>query len=354
LKKSATWRSPSNIALVKYWGKYSKQIPANPSISFTLNDCYTETEVILDDKKTDATFSFEVILDGESKPDFAPKIEKFFKQIVDDAPFLTEHHFTIKTHNSFPHSSGIASSASGMSALALCLLSLKEEITGTKESDFYRKASEWARLGSGSASRSVYGGLVEWGRFAGMPESNDEFAVPFSGEVAEVFKTFCDYVLLVEVGAKSVSSTAGHGLMDNHPFAERRFLQAHENLEKLTEILASGDLEAFGNLVESEALTLHAMMMTSDPSYILMKPNTVHIIERIREFRKETETPVYFTLDAGANVHVLFPAVAEQKVKSFVDSELTQFLKDGRYICDRVGEGPVLVGSKESGVRNRE
>ena len=341
MNKKVSWRSPSNIALVKYWGKYPNQIPANPSISFTLNDCYTETEVGLSEKASNSEFSFEVILDGESKPDFAPKIEKFFNAIVDQASFLKDYHFTINTHNSFPHSSGIASSASGMSALALCLLSLKEEIIGTKEGDFYRKASEWARLGSGSASRSVYGGLVEWGRFAGLPESNDEYAVPFSGDVAEVFKNFCDYVLLVEVGAKSVSSTAGHGLMNNHPYAERRFLQAHENLDKLSDILAKGDVEAFGNLVESEALTLHAMMMTSDPSYILMKPNTVQIIEQIRQYRTETGIQVYFTLDAGANVHVLFPAVEEQKVKSFVDSQLKQYLREGRYICDRVGEGAV-------------
>lgn len=347
MNKTVSWRSPSNIALVKYWGKHANQIPANPSISFTLSECYTQTEVAVSEMKESGDFSFEVILDGESRPDFAPKIEKFFKAIVDEAPFLKEYHFTINTHNSFPHSSGIASSASGMSALALCILSLREELTGNKEEDFYRKASEWSRLGSGSASRSVYGGLVEWGRFAGLPESSDEYAVPFSGEVADVFKTFRDYVLLVEVGAKSVSSTAGHGLMNNHPFAERRFLQAHENLDKLSEILAQGDVEAFGNLVESEALTLHAMMMTSDPSYILMKPNTVHIIERIRSFRKETGTQVYFTLDAGANVHMLFPAAAEQKVKAFVDSELVQYLKEGKYIEDKVGSGPVLVASKE-------
>lgn len=343
MNKKVSWRSPSNIALVKYWGKYDDQIPANPSISFTLNNCYTETEVELDQKKSDAIFSFEILLDDETRPDFAPKIEKFFKAIVDEATFLKDYHFTINTHNSFPHSSGIASSASGMSALALCLLSLKEEITGKKEEDFYRKASEWSRLGSGSASRSVYGGLVEWGQFPGLPESRDEYAVPFSGKVDAVFKSFCDYVLLVEVGAKSVSSTAGHGLMNNHPYAERRFLQAHENLDKLSRILADGDVGAFGNLVESEALTLHAMMMTSDPSYILMKPHTVSIIERIREFRKETGTLVFFTLDAGANVHVLFPSAVEQKVKAFVESELVPYLNNGKYIKDRVGRGPDKV-----------
>ncbi len=341
---TSTWRSPSNIALVKYWGKYDNQIPANPSISFTLNECYTETEVSLSEKTAEVDFDFEVLLDGEPKPDFKGKIEKFFNTIVDEAPFLKEYKLTIKTHNSFPHSSGIASSASGMSALALCLLSLKATLTGEEETNFFQKASEWARLGSGSASRSVYGGLVQWGRFAGLRESSYHYAIPYKGEVHEVFKTFKDYVLLVEVGSKSVSSTAGHGLMNNHPFAERRFLQAHENLEKLTNILKSGDLEAFGNLVESEALTLHGMMMTSNPYFILMKPNTVAIIDKIWQFRKETKTPLYFTLDAGANVHLLFPATAEVAVEKFVEAELKGYLKDGRYIKDGVGNGPVKIG----------
>lgn len=340
---TASWRSPSNIALVKYWGKHANQIPANPSISFTLNDCYTETEVTLSEKTSTETFDFEVLLDGTLQPDFKPKIEKFFKSIVDEAPFLKEYQPTIKTHNSFPHSSGIASSASGMSALALCLLSLKESLTGKEEDDFYKTASRWARLGSGSASRSVYGGLVEWGQFAGLRESSDEYAVPFQQTIHEVFKDFRDYVLLVEVGSKSVSSTAGHGLMKNHPFAERRFLQAHENLEKLSGILATGDLNAFGQLVESEALTLHAMMMTSDPYFILMKPNTVAIIDRIWQFRKETGHPLFFTLDAGANVHLLFPANVENEVNDFVGKELTGFLKEGKYIRDKVGQGPERV-----------
>lgn len=338
-----SWQSPSNIALIKYWGKHDPQLPANPSLSFTLDACHTRTEVELSDKKSNTNFEFEVLLDGKAAPGFAPKIEAFFTKIEKEATFLKEHHFNIRTHNSFPHSSGIASSASGMSALALCLLSLKEKLTAKKESDFYKKASEWARLGSGSASRSVYGFLVEWGEFAGIQESSDHFAIPYKGKVDPVFKSFKDYVLLVEEGSKSVSSTAGHGLMKGHPYAERRFLQAHENLQQLLETLATGDLEKFGNIVESEALTLHAMMMTSSPYFILMKPNTVHILQEVWNFRKETGTPLYFTLDAGANVHLLFPAEAEQRVKELVDSSLTPYLKNGKYICDQVGQGPQKI-----------
>ena len=340
---SSKWRSPSNIALVKYWGKHPNQIPANPSLSFTLKECYTETEVVLNSKVSEEEFDFEVLLDGMPEEKFKPKILKFFKSIVKEASFLREYHLSIKTRNSFPHSSGIASSASGMSALALCLLSLKKSIDGDLKVDFKQKASEWARLGSGSASRSIYPELVQWGKSSNASDSSDEYATTYKGKVHEVFKSFKDYVLLVEVGSKSVSSTAGHGLMNNHPFANQRFEQAHENLAKLETILASGDLNAFGTLIESEALTLHAMMMTSEPYFILMKPNTVQIIDLIWKFRKETNTPLFFTLDAGANVHLLFPNSIETEVENFVESELKGFLKDGRYIKDGVGTGAIEI-----------
>lgn len=341
--KSATWRSPSNIALVKYWGKYKNQIPANPSLSFTLSESYTQTSVTLTGDDASEDFEFALLFEGEAKPEFKPKIQTFLKRIEAELDFLKGKRFVIETRNSFPHSSGIASSASGMSALALCLLSLKEELTGQKEADFYQKASEWARLGSGSASRSVYGPLALWGQFSGEPASSNEYAIRYSGKTAAVFENFCDYILLVEKGQKQVSSTAGHGLMENHPYAERRFLQAHENLSRLQDHLKNGDLHNFGQLVESEALTLHAMMMTSTPYFMLMKPNTLQIIEKIWDLRKATEIPAYFTLDAGANVHLLFPQENEQAVKEWVNLEIKGLLNDGDYICDRVGNGPVKL-----------
>lgn len=339
----STWRSPSNIALVKYWGKYANQIPANPSISFTLSQSYTQTTVSIEGDSGHEGIDFDLYLDGELKPEFKDKVQQFIERIKEELGPLQGKKLKIETHNSFPHSSGIASSASGMSALALCLLDLRSEIGKIKELDFERKASEWARLGSGSASRSVYGPLGQWGEFSGIPESSDEYAIPYQGEVAPVFQDFQDCILLVEKGQKQVSSTAGHGLMNNHPFAKERFKQAHRNLEELLSILKSGDIQAFGNLVESEALTLHAMMMSSNPYFILMKPNTLQIIEAIWAFRKETEIPAYFTLDAGANVHLLFPKAFEQKVLDFVNQIVLPYLKNGEYICDRVGHGPEKI-----------
>ena len=343
-KGNFQWSSPSNIALVKYWGKKDKQIPANPSVSFTLNNCKTITKLAFAKKDTQDTFSFDLLFEGKPKEDFKPKIQQFFERVLVYLPFLKEYHFTIDTENTFPHSSGIASSASGMAALAMNLMSLEKALSrnfGTEmtEEYFYKKASFLARLGSGSACRSVKGEIVVWGKHEQIQGSSDLFGVEFTNKIHENFNNFQDTILLVDKGEKQVSSSLGHNLMNGHPFAERRFTQAHENLNNLIEIFESGNLDEFIKIVESEALTLHAMMMTSMPYFILMKPNTLEIINAIWKFRNETKIPVCFTLDAGANVHVLYPENEKEKVLQFIQNELVGYCQNGQYICDEIGNG---------------
>lgn len=340
-KGEVTWKSPSNIALIKYWGKEANQIPANPSISFTLNACATTTTIIY--KKLEnkgINFSFDLFFEGSLNEDFKPKIETFLKRVEVYLPFLKSYHFVIKTSNSFPHSSGIASSASGLSALALGLMSLEKELNpDITEEYFINKASFLARLGSGSAARSIQGDLVQWGAHKEIENSSNLYAIKYPYKIHSVFKKYHDTILLVDKGQKEVSSTVGHNLMHGHPFAEQRFNQAHENLLKLKAVFADGDLKTFIEIVESEALTLHAMMMTSLPYFVLMKPNTLEIINKIWTFRKRTNTHVCFTLDAGANVHVLYPESEKEEVFHFIKDELVAFCQNGQYICDQIGFG---------------
>lgn len=335
------WKSPSNIALVKYWGKKKNQIPANPSVSFTLDTCATDTSISYQKlEAASSTFSFELFFEGKPKEDFKPKIETFFKRIEAYLPFLKEYHFKIETSNSFPHSSGIASSASGMSALALCLMSMEREFGPEMENDYFnKKASFLARLGSGSACRSIEGPLVQWGEHSNIEDSSNLYGIPYPYKIHDIFRNFQDTILLVDEGQKQVSSTVGHELMHGHPFAEQRFGQAHKHLTDFRSILADGNLEEFIKIVESEALTLHAMMMTSHPYFILMKPNTLEIINRIWSFREASKANVCFTLDAGANVHVLYPEEEKKAVYEFIKSELLQFCEKGKHICDRTGLG---------------
>ena len=336
---SFQWSAPSNIALVKYWGKKENQIPANPSISFTLNNCKTVTKLTVLKKEDKEEFSFNLLFEGKPKEDFKPKIQKFLERIELYCPFLKDYHLTIDTENTFPHSSGIASSASGMGALAINIMNLEKTINPSISDDyFYQKASFLARLGSGSACRSIKGEVIVWGNHKEIENSSDLFGVEFS-EVHSNFKNFQDTILLVDKGEKQVSSTVGHDLMHNHPYAAKRFEQAHENLSKIKAILSAGNVSEFIKIVESEALTLHAMMMTSMPYFILMKPNTLEIINKIWKFRYETHIPVCFTLDAGANVHVLYPENVKEKVLEFIKNELVGYCQNGQYICDQIGTG---------------
>lgn len=327
---------PSNIALIKYWGKYEGQIPANPSISYTLNLCKTYTEI---EFLANENFSVQTFLAGKEEVKFAEKIEKYFKNIEQYLPWILKGKYIIKTDNTFPHSSGIASSASGFGAIAKCLMNLDAQFSGKIEEDFkLKKASFLARLGSGSACRSLYNGLIVWGKTQEVADSSDLFAVPYpNSEIHPVFKKFNDWVLLVHEGEKSVSSTVGHGLMDDNAYAERRFAEAHENFKILKDILKTGDMKRFITLVEHEALTLHAMMMMSNPAYILMKSGTLEIINKIWNFRKEKDVSVFFTLDAGANVHVLFPENEHSEaIKEFIEKELLLFTQNGKMVQDEM------------------
>ena len=339
-KQTYKWQTPSNIALVKYWGKSNPQIPKNASISFTLNNCHTTTSIHFSKKENTGEVTFDLFFEGKRKEAFKPKIAQFFDRIKEYCPYVFEYEMMIDSENSFPHSSGIASSASGLSAIAMCLMSLEKQLTPSLTEDFInKKASFLARLGSGSASRSIEGPLVVWGNHPEIEGSSDLFGVQFPNQVHANFKNYQDTILLVDKGEKQVSSTVGHDLMHDHPFAEQRFIQANENLSKLSEILQNGDLDSFINLVESEALTLHAMMLTSNPYFILMKPSTLQVIQKIWNYRKETKSKICFTLDAGANVHVLYPNAEKETVNNFIANELASFCQNRQYILDNVGFG---------------
>ncbi len=337
--KEITYQCPSNIALVKYWGKKSGgvQLPANASISWTLSNLFAKTTV---SQEMASSLEVDFYLDGQLKENFVPKIKQFLDRIIPLAPELNNRKYTIHSTNNFPHGAGIASSAAGFGALALCFAELEGKFVSSSE-EFYARASEFARLGSGSACRSVYALPAVWGHHNDIPGSSDIHAVPFPFEIHENLKNWMDAVLIIDDGEKSVSSTEGHDLLKNHPYAEARFKQANTNLTRISECFVSGDVDTFMKIVESEALQLHAMMMSSEPYYLLVKPNTLAAIEKVWAFRRQTNTPVCFTLDAGANVHVLFPKSSEIQVKNFIETELLPYCKNQLYLCSDTGGLPI-------------
>ena len=335
------WRCPSNIALVKYWGKHDFQKPMNPSLSFVLQNAFTETSVELHkDGEQKVEFFFEGIAS-----DFADRIEKYLDHLSSKLPWINKYNFRILSHNSFPHSAGIASSASSFGALALCLTEIDFALSGKdiKSHDFWMMASELSRIGSGSACRSVYPGFALWGLTHLFESSGDEYAIALTEGIQPVFSGLRDAILLVDSGIKEVSSTAGHQLMNDHIFQHSRIAQAHENINELYLALLTGNQKKFIEVVESEALSLHAMMMTSNPWYILMKPNSLEIINRIRRFREKTTIPVCFTMDAGPNIHLLYFSENVTDVKAFIERELLAFCENGKWIDDHIGKGPIRL-----------
>lgn len=336
---SISVQSPSNIALVKYWGKKPIQIPANSSISFTLKNCYTQTTISFEKSNE---FQIDVSVDGKKNIAFLPKIEQFFRRIKEYSPYVYDYKLQIDTLNTFPHSSGIASSASGFSALAYAVVQLEKQLSNLNEKEAMIKASFLSRLGSGSACRSLFGPLAIWGKHEKLQYTSDLYAIEYH-EIHDVFKDFQDTILLIDKGQKKVSSTIGHDLMTNHPYAKQRFLQAQENIISMISILKSGSLDEFIAKTESEALTLHGMMMTSNPYFVLMKEGTLSCINKIWEFREEKKIPLCFTLDAGANLHVLYPKHFTQEILDFIRQELIVYCENQQYICDEVGIGAKVL-----------
>ena len=326
-------RSPSNIAIVKYWGKHGNQLPNNPSISFTLSNCYTETKLGYEINDIDKdNIHLDFYFEGKENEKFKTKIEKYLHDNEEYFSFLKGLKLRIESTNSFPHSSGIASSASSMSALVLCLLGIKY-----KDAEInLQEASFLSRLASGSASRSIFPTMSLWGETPSLPNSSDEYAVSIADLVDPVFKSYHDSILIVSSEEKSVSSRAGHSLMNSHPLAQERYATARKNTENLLKILQSGDLEGFIKIAEAEANQLHDLMATSTPSYTLKKPNTIKIIEKIVQFRKDTSLPICYTLDAGPNVHLLYPDFCAQDVKSFINDELKNHCFENKWIEDKV------------------
>jgi len=338
------WQSTSNIALVKYWGKKNVQIPANPSLSFTLSKSLTETIIEFSPSDTN-NFSLDFIFENKKNESFGKKTSVFFNSTIDIFPFLNQLDLKIYSKNTFPHSTGIASSASGLSAIALTLCEIERKYFNSfsNDEDFFQKASYVARLGSGSACRSIYGGLVSWGNIDGISQSSNLFGSSLSDNINPIFNTYNDSILIVDSSQKKVSSSVGHGLMNSNPFSSKRFEQANNNINRLIKVLNSGDLDEFVKIVESEALTLHAMMMTSTPYFQLMKPNTISIIDKIWEYRSKTKIPICFTLDAGPNIHLLYPEKYKSPILNFINSELLQFTVNNTVIHDKVGTGPKIL-----------
>lgn len=324
----ATYVAPANIAFIKYWGirDEARVIPTNASISMTLSDCTSKCTVEFDrDIEADEIWFRPV--GGR----FEPAAESFGGPVRRHLEALRVRAgrsggFRVWTENRFPTGAGIASSASGFSALALAA----SAAMGAPPQDA-TEASLLARMsGSGSAARSVLGGYVEWP--AGEEGASELGATQLA---AADHWNLSDVVAVVDATPKTVSSRAGHRRAPSSPRFEPRLEELEARLDVVRAAIARRDIEALGETVEVEAIDLHHVAMSSRPPIYYWKPGTFSVLWSIRSLRSEG-VPVYATIDAGPNVHAICPAAYEERVAAAFESmpEVESVLRD------RVGSGP--------------
>lgn len=280
-------RAYTNIALIKYWGKRSvaEMIPFNNSISLTLDQFYTETSVTFTDATTQQAADRFYFAGQWQAP--TPKMTRVLTRIRDLAGL--NRQAIIKSKNFVPTSAGLASSASAFAALAAA----GSRAAGLSLSS--RELSILARHGSGSASRSVLGGFVEWQ--AGTDDQSSYATnlldpVPFPIAVI---------ALVVNSAPKKILSTAGmqHSVAHS-PFYPAWVQTATAALAPMRAAIAQGDIAQIGTLAETNAMQMHATTLSANPPFTYFAPETLMIWQLVQEIRTKGLS-CYLTLDAGPN-----------------------------------------------------
>ncbi|MFN8486327.1 MAG: diphosphomevalonate decarboxylase [Caldilineaceae bacterium] len=297
----STFRVGSNIAFIKYWGvaDASLNLPLNNSISMTLADAYTTTTVAWDTEQR--LQADDITLDGVRQDErAAQRLVRHLDRLraLANAPYRAQ----VVSQNNFPMASGIASSASGFAALTVAgchALGLALDNT---------QLSALARLGSGSASRSLFGGFVEWER--GQDHASSVARPLYGPEYWDLY----DIVAVVSGAAKHTSSEGGHRLAATSSLLTGRLDSLKTALPAVRQAIADRDLARLGPVIEQDALAMHAVMMTSTPSLLYWQPGTLEILHAVPRWRAEG-LPVYFTIDAGPNVHLICEAAVVAAVR---------------------------------------
>jgi diphosphomevalonate decarboxylase len=298
-KMRSVAKAPANIAFIKYWGKKNERlrIPTNSSISMDLSGAYTTTSV---EFKNDLV-SDEVYINKERVQNVEfQRVSKHIDLIRDIAKINLPARVISK--NNFPKGAGIASSASGFAALTAASVSA----AGLNLSE--KKISILARLGSGSACRSIPDGFVEW-------KTGNSSETSFAHSLFPPdYWNIVDIIAVVAETIKKTSSTEGHSLVESSPFFKPRLRNIKNKLKEIKSAMSQRDFTKFGSIIEEEAINMHAVMMTSVPALIYWQPTTIDLIHEMISWRSNG-LEAYFTIDAGPNVHVICKSKDAEKIK---------------------------------------
>lgn len=288
----ATADAGANIALIKYWGTRDPELnlPLNDSVSITLDATRTVTTVTFDPELAADSLTIGGVPADEAALQRASRHLDLLRERAG-----VEWRARIVSENTFPMGAGIASSASAFAALTVAAASALGFDLDTRD------LSRIARRGSGSAARSVYGGYVWW-------HAGHDDAGSYAEQLAPAEHwALRDVIAIVEEEAKEVSSAEGHRLAQTSDFLQARLTQVERNLPTVRRALLERDLHTLGPLIEADALAMHFVMMSSSPPLFYWAPATIALIKAVHRWRDEG-LPVYFTIDAGPNVHLICEA----------------------------------------------
>ena len=308
--KKITVKSQANIAFIKYWGqtKHNLYIPRNNNISMTLSNCQTITTIQCDPKLK------EDIIELQKGDKYSPllkdthKGKNAYEQINRIRKFAkSKDKVHIRSKNTFPSDAGIASSASGFSALTGALLLAFDQ---RKKFEDKKEFSKEVRLcGSASAARSVYGGFVE----LKTGNSHDEsFAVQIA---AENSWDLVDIVAVVSSEKKKTSSSQGHATVDSSPYYSMRLTEMQSRIKFTRFAIREKNIQKLGVATEEDTISLHVVMMTSKPPAYYWEPGTIAVMRAVMNWREANKIQPYFSIDAGANVHVICEKKDAKKIE---------------------------------------
>ncbi len=295
----ATAIAHANIAFIKHWGVTDSRLnlPANPSISMTLAALTTTTTVEFRAKHAVDRISIGGLdVRGAARARVVAQLDRV-RTLAG-----IRHRAMVASQNSFPTGTGLASSAAAFAALSLAAL----QAAGLNLTQ--AGLSRLARLGSGSACRSILGGYVLWEGESNMLSYARPLAPPEHWDLRDV-------IAVVHTEHKAVSSPEGHALAPTSPFHEARVAAVPGLMEDVIKGIEERDLRALGHAIEADALAMHAVMMTSQPALLYWRPATIAIMQAVRTWREEGLTS-YFTVDAGPNVHCLCEAQDAHELQS--------------------------------------
>lgn len=293
----ATAVAPSNIAFIKYWGRKDEvlRLPENGNISMNLSNLTTTTTVEFNKNfKED-----EIIINNQKEAREGNRTIKHLNRIRKIAKI--NYKTKVVTNNNFPTGTGLSSSASGFAALTVA----GAKAAGLDLSE--KELSILARQGSGSACRSIPDGFVEW-----LDGNTNDTSYGVS-LYPENYWDIVDVVVVVSKNKKGVSTTDGQKLAGSSPFFPVRLKRIKEKINLIKKYMKEKNFAKFGELVETEALELHAIMLTSTPSLIYLLPGSLRIMHMVKKWRQE-KLQVYFTVNTGQDIHLICQKKDAQEV----------------------------------------